>query len=232
MRRAQRFAETALDAAVDDVLGSRHRLQVLEVGGGIVVEDDAGVEEEIGVEQALDGAHQVGRFLAPFHFDERCHVAAGAVFGLERTIVLVHHQIADVVHESGVAVDLGLIPEILREHKMQVAFQRMAENDRLMVTVLAEQGLQVQRGIGQRGDRKGNILDDHRRAGPAHGADRREGTLAHLPVHLAGRRVGRELQWLDGNDAGHCRVDGGNVPVQAVDRGRAHFDEKRGSVCP
>jgi hypothetical protein len=63
---------------------------------------------------------------------------------------LFDHQIADVVHEAGVAVDFGLIAEILGEHEVQVAFQRVAENDRLVVAVMAEQGLQVEHGVGQR----------------------------------------------------------------------------------
>ncbi len=93
VRGAQRFAETALDAAVDDVLGGRHRLEVFKVGVRVVVEDDAGVEQVVRVEQLLDRAHQVGGFLAPFHLDKGRHVAAGAVLGLQRTIVFVDHQI-------------------------------------------------------------------------------------------------------------------------------------------
>jgi hypothetical protein len=52
VRRAERFAEAAFDAAVDDVLGGRHRLEVFEVGVRVVVEDDAGVEQVFRVEQA------------------------------------------------------------------------------------------------------------------------------------------------------------------------------------
>ena len=44
-RRALRLAEAALDAAVDERVDLRQRLQVLEVGLRVVVEDDAGVED-------------------------------------------------------------------------------------------------------------------------------------------------------------------------------------------
>ena len=137
VRGAQRLAEAAFDAAVDDVVGGGHRFQVLEVGGRIVVEDDARIEQRVGIEKRLDAPHQAGSFLAPFHLDEGCHVAAGAVFGLQRAVVLVHDEVTDIVHEAGIAVDLGLLGEILGEHEVQVALQRMPEDDRLMVAVMA-----------------------------------------------------------------------------------------------
>jgi hypothetical protein len=51
VRGAQRLAEAALDAAIDDVLGGRHRLEVLEVGLRVVVEDDAGIEQVVRIEE-------------------------------------------------------------------------------------------------------------------------------------------------------------------------------------
>jgi hypothetical protein len=77
---------------------------------------------------------------------------------------------------------------------------------------------------------KGDVLDDHRGAGAAHGADRGEGALADFPVHVAGRRVGRKLHRLDGGDAGHRGMDGGNSLIYAVDRSRADFDQQRGGI--
>ena len=189
-----------------------------------------GLSRSSGSNRRLIATHQVGGFLAPFHLDEGRHVAAGAVLGLQRAVVFPDDQIADVVHQPRVAVDFGRVAEILGEDEVQVAFQRVAENDRLVVAVVAQDGLQVERGVGQRGDREGDVLDQHRGAGAAHGADRGEGALAHLPVHLAGGRVGRELHRLDGGDAGHGGMHGGNSLVDAVDRGSADFDQQRGGV--
>ena len=230
VRWAERFAETAFDAAVDDVLGGRHRLEVFQVGVRVVVDDHTRVEQAFRVEQGLDAAHQVGGFLAPFHFDEGRHVAAGAVLGLERAVVLVDDQLAQVVHEAGVAVDLGFVAEILRDDEVQVALQRVAENDAFVVAVVAQQALQVERGIGQRLDGEGDVLDQHRGAGATHGADGREGALAHLPVHLAGGRVGRELHRLDGGNAIHRSEHGGDFFLQPFRVRRAHFDQQRGGL--
>jgi hypothetical protein len=94
VRRAERFAEAAFDAAVDDVFGGRHGFEVFEVGVRVVVEDDAGVEQVFRVEQLLDVAHQVSGFLAPFHLDKRRHIAASAVFGLQRAIVFLTTRLA------------------------------------------------------------------------------------------------------------------------------------------
>ena len=106
MRRAQWLAEAAFDAAVDDVFSGRHRLEVLQVRLWVVVDDHSGIQPVVGIEERLDPAHQVGGLPAPFHLDKGCHVAACSVFGLERTVVLVDDQFADLVHEAGVTFHL------------------------------------------------------------------------------------------------------------------------------
>jgi len=62
----------------------RQRLEVLHVRLRVVVDDDARVEQPRGVEQLLDLAHQRQALGAPLQLDERRHVAAGAVLGLQR----------------------------------------------------------------------------------------------------------------------------------------------------
>ena len=76
LRRAHPLAEAAFHALVDDRIRRRQRLQVLQVRLRIVVEDDAGVEQAGGVENALDFAHEFVGLRAPFQLDERRHVAA------------------------------------------------------------------------------------------------------------------------------------------------------------
>ena len=76
---------------------------------------------------------------APFELDERRDVAAGAVLGLERAVVLFDDHPAQRVHEAAVALDLRGVVEVLREHEVQVALERMAEDDRVGVAVLREQ---------------------------------------------------------------------------------------------
>ena len=120
----------------------------------VVVDDDAGVEQPLRVEQRLDPPHQRVGFGAPLEFDEGRHVAAGAVLGLERAVVFLDHHPAHVVHEAAIALDLGRRVEVLREHEVQVAFERVPENDRVRIAVRVQQALQVERRFGQPLDRE------------------------------------------------------------------------------
>src|SRR6202140_990392 len=78
-RWAHRFAEAALDAAIDQRIGRQHWLEILQVNVPVLVENDAGIEQALRVEQPLDAPHQIGGLLAPLHLDEGSHMASGAV---------------------------------------------------------------------------------------------------------------------------------------------------------
>ena len=171
MRGTQRFAKAAFDAAIDDILGRWHGLEMLQVGRRIVIQYDSRIQSVFRIEQFLDTTHQIGSLPAPLHFDKGRHVAPGAVFGLERAVVLVDDQLADFVHEARVPCNFGRIAKILGKHEMQIALQRMSKDDRLVVTVVSEQRLQIKCGRCQRFDRKSHILDDDRGACPPHGSD-------------------------------------------------------------
>ena len=108
---------------------------------GVVGEDDARIEQTAGIKQRLDVAHQIGGLLAPFHFHKGRHIATGAVFCFERSVVLGHHQITDIVHEAGIALHLGVIAKVLGKNKMQIALQGMAKDDGLAIAVLQKQRL-------------------------------------------------------------------------------------------
>src|SRR6476646_3551657 len=49
-RRTHRLAEATLDAAVDQRIGRRHRLEILQVDCWIFVENDTGIEQALRVE--------------------------------------------------------------------------------------------------------------------------------------------------------------------------------------
>ena len=149
-RRALRLAEAALDAAVHDGVRAGERLQRGEVRAGVVVEDDARVEQAVRVEERLDAPHEAVRLGAPLQLHERRDVPARAVLALERPVVLRGHHRAHLVHEPRVALDLGLVAEVLREDEVQVPVERVAEDDRLVVAV----GVQ-QRAAGRASPRRG-----------------------------------------------------------------------------
>ncbi len=208
--RADRLAEAALDALVDDLVGGRQRLEVLQVDVRVFGEHHIRVEDAGGVEQALDLPHQRVGLAAPFQLDEGRHVAPGAVLGLECAAELDSHQLRHFAHEGLVSGDLRRIVEALGEDEVQVAFQRVAEEDRLVVAVLVEQLDQPIDAFGQTLDREGHVLDDHRGAGLAYGADCRERVLADFPQLVVDNRVFAEVDLLlhrEVRDGGHDQID-------------------------
>jgi hypothetical protein len=229
-RRALRLAEAALDALVDERIGGRQRLQVREVGERIGVEDDARIEQALRVEERLDAAHRRDRSGAPFELDERRDVAAGAVLGLQRAVVLRHDHRAHRGHEAAIAVDFGGAAEVLREDEVEVALERVAEDDRLAVAVLPEERLQVERRRGEAIDREGNVLDDHRGSGRAHRADRREHALAHVPERRRLRRVGCEAERPCQREPAERVGDRVDAHRERSGGRRARLDEQRRAV--
>ncbi len=227
-RRAPGLAEAALDALVDQRVDRRHRLEVPEVDMRIIVEDDPGVEDVVGIEDFLDPLHQPIGVRAPFQLDVGRDIAPGAVLGLERAVVLVDDHVAELVHEPPVAIDLRRLAEILGEHEVEVALQGMAENDRLVVAVLAEQRLQVDGGVGELGDVERHVLDDHGGSRVAHGADGRKQPLADLPeLGVLLRHVGKT----DGKqrlDIGKRGADGGDLLGEPFTVAAAGLDQQGG----
>ncbi len=180
-RWAVAFAETAFHARVDQRIGRRQGLEILQVNRRVGIENDPGIEQAPGIEDSLDLLHQPIGIAAPLLFNKRGHVAAGAVLGLERPVIGVHHHVGDVVHKAGVAVQFCGITEIGRKDEMQVAGQGVTENNGLPVTVLVKQSLQVQGGRGQAVYGKGHILDEHGGAQIPHGTHGGQQALADLP---------------------------------------------------
>ena len=184
-RRAARLAEPALDAAVSEGGDGRQRFQVLEVDLGIVAQHRVRVQDPLRVQQRLHPPHHPVRPVAPFVADEGRHVASRAVLGLERPVVLPHHQLDQAAHERRVAAHGGLVGEVAREHEVQVAIPGVAEHDRIGEAVAVEERAQVGDGLGEARDREHDVLDDHRRPRGTHSPHRGEQPLAQPPMLLA-----------------------------------------------
>jgi len=147
----------------------------------VFAEHHVGVENALGVEQTLECPHQLVSVAAPFQLDKGRHIASGAVLGLERAAELHRHQLRDVIHKGLVARHFLGVVEALGEDEVQVAFERVAKQDRFVVVVLVEQLDQAVDADGQLLDREGHVFDDHRGAGFAHRPDGREGVFADRP---------------------------------------------------
>ena len=53
--------------------------------------------------ELLDSPHHGGGLCAPFRLEERRHIEAGAVLGLQRTVVFADDEIYELVHERRVS---------------------------------------------------------------------------------------------------------------------------------
>ena len=122
------------------VLDRRRRLEVAQVGPGVVVDHDARPEDPVGVGEPLDPPHHLGRLGSPLALDERRHVHAGAVLGLQRAVVAIDDERDQPLHEGVVTLELLGLGEVRREHEVQVPRRRVAGDPR-QEAVLGEQRL-------------------------------------------------------------------------------------------
>ncbi len=158
------------------------------------------------IEQRLDFPHQLVSLSPPFQLNEGGDVAAGAVFGFQRAVVLIHDHVAHIVHEVFVAFGFGRLGKVGGDDEMQIAFQGVAEDDGAGIAMLVEQALQVHQSSPPVGARDGDILDDHGGAGCPRRTHRGEQSLADRPqLGEFLRPVGelqREQGWRVGNGGG------------------------------
>ena len=158
------------------------RLEVFQVTFRVIVEDDAWIEQSQRVKQAFDLFHEAESLVSPFVAHVGSHVASGAVFGLQRAVVFVYHQVFDVFHQVGVALDFAVGGEALVEDEVIVPFQGMSVDAGVVVAVAGNELLQVCGGFGQVVNVERHVFDEAGRAGPACAAHRGEDARAYGPV--------------------------------------------------
>jgi len=160
----------------------------------VVVDENAGVDQVLGIENVLDFPHGVIDLLAPFPAYKRCHVAASAVLGFQGTVVFVHHQRHDVFHEGLVTLYLIRICEIETQNEVDVAVKHMAPNNGLLIRVLFEQLLQVDQTVPQVSDGNRDVFNDN--GSPLGAADTggRKKPLADIPQGMGLHRVRGEFK--------------------------------------
>ena len=99
--------------------------QTLDKAIGIIVEDDALVQQAMGVEDGLEFFHHFIGLLAPFILHKRSHIPACSVFSLQRAIVALYDQFCHLSHHLCVSCHLVLVGKALVQYKVVVSFERM-----------------------------------------------------------------------------------------------------------
>ena len=148
-RKTIHFTETALDASVHlrcrtvrAKWNQRQWFEVLDVTLRIVIEDDTRIQQAFRVKQILDRLHGFVGIIAPFVTNVRSHVSTGTMFCLQRTIVLVDYQSLHIFHQVFVTFYFGIGTERLIDDEMVIAFQRMAIDTSIIVTVTGNELLE------------------------------------------------------------------------------------------
>ena len=159
----------------------------------IIVEDNSRIEYIQWVEECFDGLHQVIRFLSPFVFYERSHVASGTVFCFQRTVIFVYYQSLDVIHQCLVALDFCLRTERLVDDEMIISFEGMPVDAGVIVSVARYQLLQVGGRLGQILDVEGHVFDEARSSRLPGSSYGRENTGTDGPVFGVFLRLVRKV---------------------------------------
>ena len=189
---AVHLTEAALDAAVDDVVGERHWLDVVNETLRVVVENHSGIEQPLGVKETLDVSHNLKRLVSPLVPHKRGHIAPRAVLGLERAVILVDHQFDNLLHQVAVARHLLWGVETLGDDEVVVALEGVAVDARVVVAVVDEHLREVFGGLWQVVDVEGDILDDDGGSQGSRAAHLREDAAAYGPIFAVLLRVARE----------------------------------------
>ena len=165
-------------------------LQMLQIALLVLVEDNAGVQDTLGIQQRLDALHKAESLLSPLVFHKGCHVAAGAVLRLQGAVVFGHHQFHHIADHGVVA--LNVCPRLKRlvDNEMEVSFQGMAVNAGIVISMAVQQGRQVRRGSRKVLNMEGDVFNQAGSSFFAEAAHRGEDARADGPVlrHLLGIR--------------------------------------------
>ena len=178
----------------------------------ILVENDPGIQDSLRIEKILDPAHHRIGGAPPLAFHERSHVAAGPVFGFQRTVVFPHHQVSHVMQDRIVAAHVIVRCKPLVDNKMEVTREGMSVYTAVFVPVSVQQGRQVCDRFGKVFQMEGDILDQAGRPLLAQTAHLREDAGAKGPV---GRALGLVFRKPDlGAEGLQCLRDGCNLVFQ------------------
>ncbi len=170
-----------------------------------------GARTPCGSARALDPPHHVRGRLAPLVADERCHVDAGAVLGLQRAVVLVDDQRDEVGHERRVPLPVAGVGEPGGQREVQVAVGGVPGGVR-QEAVLGQQFLEVLGALGDAGRREAHVLDNQGGAVGTLLPDNAEEPVADLPVQL-------DLVLVTGEVGGVDQVRPGDEPARPGLRG-------------
>src|SRR5277367_6087203 len=103
--------------------------------------------------------HQVSEFVAPFAPDKGSHVDSRSVLRLQRAVILIHHHLDKVTHETVVLLPARVFAQSCNHHEMQVSVSCMPRRGSL-ISMFGKKSEQITRGIRKLCRWKANVFYD------------------------------------------------------------------------
>ena len=182
----------------------------------LVGEDYTGIQQIFGIEDFLQFLHRIIGFLAPFVFDERCHIAASAMFCLQRAIIFLNDEFGHLVHHLCISLHLLLLIEALVEDEVIISFESMSIDTAIAITEVCDNLLKFHSGFGQIIDWEGNVLDEARCSNGTHSTNSREDTRTDGPILAINLRILSKLSRDIQLELAQSLLDGVDLELQVL----------------
>ena len=135
------------------------RFEVLDETVRIIIKDTSLVKEVVRVKDGLQLLHDIIGLFAPLIFHKWSHVPACSMLGLERAIVLFNHKPCHIAHHFLILLNIGFALEALVQDEMIVPFECMSVNAGIIIAMIGNKFLELDRCFGQIFNMEGNIFD-------------------------------------------------------------------------
>src|SRR5277367_4832216 len=157
--------------------------EVLQVNQWIVAQQDIRSQDSVRIKEVLYTPHQVGKFVAPFAPDKGSHVDSRSVLRLQRAVILIHHHLDKVPHETVVLLPARVFAQSCNHHEMQVSVSSVPRGGR-WISVFSKKTEQITRSIRKMCGRETDVFDDETCALRTHLTDDAEKTITDVPCKL------------------------------------------------
>ena len=175
------------------------RFQTFDEAVRIVVKDNALVQQALRVEDSLQLLHHLIGLVTPLILHEGRHIAACAVFGLQRAVIALYHEFGHSTHHLCIACHLMLIGKALVQDEVVVALKGMTIDAGVVIAMVGNEFLQFDGGLRQTLNGERHILDETAGAHGSCASHAGEDATADGPVlaiHLwVFRELGRDIQF-------------------------------------
>src|ERR1700684_1276889 len=170
-------------------------LEILQVDQRIVAQQDIRSQDSVRIKEVFCAPHQVSELVAPFPPDKGSHVDSCSMLCLQRAVILIHHHLNKITHETVVLLATRVFAPLRNHHEMQISGRSMPRGRRF-ISVFGKKTEQVTSRIRKLCRWKANVFDDEVCALRTHFTDDAEETITNVPCQLNEFSFANEFQRL------------------------------------